>query len=231
MGTSSSHPGGSGGAWSAARGTAGAWSAGNPSVDVARVVAQAVAALAQALAAAPPATAQSAVARLGGLAAGTAQGGLPAALAGQGLGHLVGRPPDEVRAALVDWLAGSPDSRDADAVRLAAEQAVSDLMESAADLDDIVVDEARAERLIEAFVAAWLARVICRELAGALVDTAPAAHEARAAEIREYVAARLEHLLAGRAVTSIAWNGPEGRDVAARTVRGALDIFSPQDGP
>lgn len=231
MGTSSSHPGGSGGAWSAARGTAAAWSAGNPSVDVARVVGQAVAALAQALAAAPPTAAQAAVARLGGLAAGAAQGGLPAALAGQGLGHLVGRPPDEVRSALVDWLAGSPDSRDADAVRLAAEQAVSDLMESATDLDRLVVDEARAEGLIEAFVAAWLARVICRELAAALVDTAPAAHEARAAEIREYVAARLQHLLAGRAVTSIAWNSPEGRDVAARTIRGALEIFASQDRP
>src|SRR4051812_32905564 len=124
MGTSSDHRGGVGAAWSRARTTATQWSeaGGGPAgPGVAAVVGQAVAALG-ASAAAAVATAAPALARLGGLtAAASGPGGLGPALVERGLGDLLGKPALELRAALIDYLAGDPVSRDDQLVRLAAE--------------------------------------------------------------------------------------------------------------
>lgn len=234
MGTSSDHRGGLGPAWSRARSQAGAWAAaggGDGAGGVASVVAGAARALAGALTPAAAAPAES-LARLGGLAAASSgPGGLPRALEDHGLADLIGRPPAEVQAALVDFLAGDPTSRDADAVRLAAEQVVAQLMEDAADLDAIVVDEERAEHLLETFLAAWLARLILRELGTSLVDPSPAAAEERSQEVREYIAARLRFLLKDRRVTQIDWASPPGQQIARETIRGAMEVFRESDGP
>lgn len=230
MGTSSDHRGGNGPGWSRARSAAGSWASSGGGAGVAAVVGAAARALGGSLALSATTPPAEALARLGSLAAASARaGGLPAALAERGLGHLVGRSPRDVQAALVEFLAGEPVSRDSEAVRLAAEQVVAELMEDAEDLEAIVVDEARAERLLAAFLAAWLSRLILRELGTSLSDPSPAAAEARSQEVRDYVAARLRYLMADRRVTQIDWTSPEGEQVARQTVLGAIEIFR-EDG-
>jgi hypothetical protein len=235
VGTSSDQPGGAGSGWTRARSTAASWAGsggGSSGPGVAAVVAEAVAALAGAAAGGAVSAAVPALARLGGLAADAGgPGGLPGALADRGLGDLLGKPPLEVHAALVDVIAGDPVTRDDHLARLAAEQAVAQLLDTADDLDALVVDETAAERLLETFIAEWLARLVLRELGTATVDPAPAAHEERSRDIRDYISSRMRHMLRDRRVRDLDWSGPYGQAVAAELLRGARDVFGDEATP
>ncbi len=232
MGTSSDHRGGSGGAWSRAQGIASDWAGkggGSAGDGVAGVVGAAAQALAAALGGASAVALQEAAgatARLGGLASVASREGIPEALRQSGLGDLIGKSNLDVQEGLIDFLAGDdPTSRDDDAIRHAAEEAANAFTEQAEDLNQIVLDEERALRLLEVFLAAWLTRMISRQLGTALTEATPAQAEARSREIREYIGVRLDQLLAGRPLLSVDWSGPEGRSLATQAIRDALDVF------
>jgi hypothetical protein len=231
MGTSSDHTGGNSAAWSKARASGRDWASagGGAGGGLARVVADAAAALAGYEGTSARAAATPALARIGSLAGGP---GAPAgetlneALRRNGLDDLTGRPPAEVHAALVDFIAGDPEDRDADLVRAAADEAVAEVLESAEDLDAIVIDEEAASRMMKRFVAEWLTRLITRELGTALVDQNPNEAERRSAEIREYVSERLADLTTDQPITSIDWSSPTGTDESRRILAGAREVFA-----
>lgn len=232
MGTSSDHKGGSGGAWSRAQSIAGDWSGkggGGAGDGVAGVVAAAAGALAAAAGGASALALQqaaAATARLAGLASVAATDGVPEALRRYGLDSLIGKPSFDVQEGLIEFLAGSdPISREDDAIRHAAEEAANAFTEQAEDLEQIVVDEERALRLLETFLAAWLTRMINVQLGTALTEASPAQAEARSREIRDYVGVRLDQLLAGRPLLTVDWNNAEGRQLAAQAIQDALEVF------
>ena len=171
------------------------------------------------------------LARIGGLAAGPTEQNFNDALRREGLDSLVGRPLDEIHAALVDYIAGDPEDRDADLVRSAADEAVTEILESAEDLDDLVIDQATAERMMQRYLIEWLTRLITRELSTAITDQNPHRAEQRSAEIREYVTERLANVIADRAIASIDWAGPDGTREARDILDGAREVFADESTP
>jgi hypothetical protein len=227
VGTSSDHPGGSGKAWNKARTSGREWasSGGGSGPGLIGLVANAAAALAGYEGAAATRAAAPGVTRIGGLASGPPDQTLNDALRRNGLDDLIGRPPQEVHAALVDFIAGDPEDRDADLVRQAADEAVAELLETADDLEAIVVDEAAGERMMLRFLTEWLTRLITRELGTALLDQNAREAEQRSAEIREYIAERLAALIERTPIADIDWNNTESNTEARRILDGAREVF------
>ena len=101
--------------------------------------------------------------------------GVPEALRRYGLDSLIGKPSFDVQEGLIEFLAGrDPISREDDAIRHAAEEAANAFTEQAEDLEQIVVDEERALRLLDTFLAALLTRMIPVQPGSALTEPAPA---------------------------------------------------------
>lgn len=227
MGTSSDHSGGSGQAWNKTRTSGREWASqgGGSGPGLVRLVADAAAALAGYEGSSAATAAVPGISRIGGLASGPPDQNLNDALRRNGLDDLIGRPPDEVHAALVDFIAGDPGDRDADLVRQAADEAVAELLETAEDLDAIVVDAAAGERMMLRFITEWLTRLITRELGTTLVDQNAREAEQRSAEIREYIAERLAALGERTAIADIDWNGPDGDVESRRILNGAREVF------
>lgn len=228
MGTSSDHSGGTSQAWSKARTSGRDWasSGGGQGPGLARVVADAAAALAGYEGTSAVNAAAPAMSRLGDLATGPSDQNLSDALRRHGLDDLTGRPPDEVHAALVDYIAGDPKDRDADLVRAAADEAVAQVLETADDLDAIVIDQAAAERMMQAFLVEWLTRLINRELGTALTDQNPAEAEQRSREIREYVSESIATSLEERPITAIDWSSGGADGEARRILISAREVFA-----
>lgn len=228
MGTSADHPGGSGTAWNKARASGREWAnqGGGSGPGLVRLVANAAAALAGGYeGTAATNAAAPGVSRIGGLASGPPDQTLNDALRRNGLDDLIGRPLAEVHAALVNFIAGDPEGRDADLVRQAADEAVAELLETSDDLDALVVDVAAGERMMLRFLTEWLTRLITRELSTALLDANARAHEARSAEIREYIAERLAALTERTPIADIDWNSADGNTEARRILNGAREVF------
>lgn len=231
MGTSSDHSGGSGTAWNAARASGRNWAeaGGGQGPGLVRLVTDAITALAGYEGASASAAAAPALARIGGLASGpgTPPGEtLNQALVRNGLDDLTGRPPADIHAALVDFIAGEPDDRDAALIRDAADEAVADLLDNAADLDALVIDADTAERIALRFLSEWLTRLITRELGTTLVDVSAAQAEQRSAEIRDYVTERLTTLRVTQPLASIDWRTADGTAQARAIVDGAREVFA-----
>ncbi|MBF4161023.1 hypothetical protein [Nocardioides acrostichi] len=228
MGTSSDHSGGVGAAWQKARKSGRDWAnaGGGSGPGLVKLVADAAAALAGYEGTSAARAAAPGLARIGGLAAGPPDQNLNDAFRREGLDDLVGRPLEEVHAALVDYIAGDPEDRDADLVRSAADEAVTEVLESADDLDNIVIDQATAERMMQRYLTEWLTRLITRELSTAITDPNPHEAERRSSEIREYVTERLANVIADRAITSIDWAGPDGAREARQILDGAREVFA-----
>lgn len=226
MGTSSDHPGGGGTAWAKARSSGRDWASagGGSGPGLIRLVADAAAALGGHESSAATAAAGPALARIGGLAAGPNDQSLASTLRERGI-DLTDRPPHEVHAALVDYIAGDPEDRDSDLVRAAADEAVAEALEDADDLDSLVLDEAATERMMTTFVTEWLTRLISRDLGPALIDQNPHEAEQRSAEIREYIAERLANLLADRSILDIDWSSTAGDNEAQRILADAREVF------
>jgi hypothetical protein len=230
MGTSSDHPGGSGGSWTKARNSARNWagSGGGSGPGLALLVANAAGALTGHAAAAAPTAAARPLARIGGLGGGPgAPPGetLNQSLVRNGLENLAGKSPTELHGILVDFIAGDPQDRDADLVRDAADEAVGDLLDDADDLDNLVIDPAVAAQMMQRFVTGWLTRLIVRELGTVLTDANPHAQGQRVAEIRDYIFERVASVTDSLKLGEVDWSGPEGTSRARRILDDAREVF------
>lgn len=226
MGTSTSYTAPTGGGWPAAKRQATLFArqggAGGGQVSPAQVTAAYVRAHGGAAGAASSAVAaQGAAQRLGTLISLTIREGLAGALAGVGLGHLVGRDAGAVLEGLVDWLAG-PSSTLEESVAHAAMLAL--LARELSSLDVLAdLDAGGVERMLGALLTEYIYQRMVAELGIHLHNGALTAAEAVQAErdLYSYIAAdvQFEFQLAG--AESVAWAGPEGQEIVQRLLESA----------
>lgn len=209
MGTSSDYGGGSGGAWTPAKYAATSFSKHGGRERAER----ALGLLVTASGGASGATSNSQAARRGArrlasFFSAASTEGLDAALQGRGLGELVGRPAAEVVGALVDLVGGSGEDR----VEVAAREAACDVLEVLAeagtyeDLAEALPDEAGLDEMLQAFVAAYVYRLLLPvfvERFERLEDIDKSA--ARDREVRETVEAIVAARFADDSIKASSW--------------------------
>ena len=222
MGTSSDHPGGSGGAWTPYKAAATRFAKhGGTGGRAARVLKRHVAAIGGASAAASSAVAGRSVGRRAGkLLSGLATAGLEQSLLDLGLNHLVGADRYEIVAALVDYLAGDADSRDAAAARDAACDLIDALFGEAdqyEELTAVVVDANEVERVLRLFLTSYVmnrAEVISERL-----NRYTSAQQAleREGQIRDFVSAMLALQFSRLDPLRVDWGGDQGAQILQGT--------------
>ena len=209
MGTSSDYGGGSGGRWTPAKYAATSFSKHGGRDRAERALGLLVAALGGAGAA----TSNSQAARQGArrlasfLSAASAEG-IDTALQERGLGELVGRSAAEVVGALIDLVGGSGEDR----TEVAAREAACDVLEVLAeagtyeDLADALPDEGGLDEMLQAFVAAYVYRLLLPvfiERFERLEDVDKSA--ARDREVRETVEAIVAARFADGTIKASTW--------------------------
>jgi len=238
VGTSADRTGGTGGAWTplkyAATSFMHAADTGRGSSTAARrVLARHVAVLGGAAGAVAGARAgRISAQRLGSVLSGIATGGLGAALAGQGLGDLVGVDRLTVLDALASLVAGDGADIDGQAARDATFDVLAELFPDAdswADLDAVQVDAGGLRHLLELFLARFVYNripVIAERLAR-LTDPAKAQ---RAEEDLQRMVESFVHLQLPRDALQVDWSGAEGRKVIDDSLRAVYDALAVLEG-
>lgn len=221
MGTSSDHQGGSGGAWTPYKTAATGFAKHGGSGRAGRALRGHVAAIGGASAAASSAVSGRSVGtRAGRLLSGLATAGLDQTLDELGLRHLVGADRYEVVAALVDYLAGNGDSRDAAAARDAACDLIDALFADITDygeLSAVEVDATEVERLLRLFLTRYVinrAEIIAERL-NRYAD--PQEALAREEDLRQFVSAMLELQLSVVDPLAVDWEGDQGTQILQTT--------------
>jgi len=230
MGTSSDHSGGNSNAWNKARNSGRNWasSGGGDGTGLVKLLADVAAALTGYEGHVAANAATPALARLGDLSQGPTRDALVEVMQQRGK-DLTECTLGEIHEALVDYLAGEPEDRDADLTRFAADQTVTELLDQADDIDNIIITEATAERLLSTFICEWLTRLIVRELGTAIVEASPAESQQRVTEIHDYIAARLGATIGGRSLAGMDWKTDAGRQTAFEILSGAREVFGVDD--
>ena len=221
MGTSSDHKGRSGGEWTAYKSAATSFAKSGGRSRAARALSRHVSAGGGATAVSTSAVSGRTVGRKAGrFLAGLASVGLDQTLDELGLHHLIGADRYEVVAALIDYLAGDGDSRDAAAARDAACDLIDALFGDAADyegLEAVEVDAAEVERLLLLFLTKYIinrAEIIAERL-NRYADAQQAL--AREEEIHEFVSAMLMLQLDGVDPLAVDWEGDKGTQILQTT--------------
>lgn len=226
MGTSSDHSGGNSNAWNRARNSGRNWASagGGDGAGLVKLLADVAAALSGYEGRVAANASSPALARLGDLSQGPTRDVLAEVMRQRGK-DLTDCTLQEVHEALVDYLAGEPEDRDADLTRFAADQTVTELLDQTDDIDNVVITDATAERLLSTFVCEWLTRLIVRELGTSIIEANPADSQHRVSEIQQYVSARLGAAMRGRAFSGVDWRSDTGRQTAFEILNGAREVF------
>ena len=214
MGTSSDHEGGSGGHWTAYKRAASYFARHGGPQRGRQVLSRHVAALGGASTASTSAiSGRSAGKRAGRFLSGLAMYGLDRTLEDLGLQHLIGSSRFEVVAALIDYLAGESDSREAAAARDAACDLIDDLFGDAVDYDQIAaatVDAAGVEQLLTGFLTRYTinrAEIVSERL-NRHADAQQAV--AREEELSGFVQAIIELQIRDLDPLAVDWDGSQG---------------------
>jgi hypothetical protein len=147
--------------------------------------------------------------RAGSLLGAARAQGLDVALEQAGVGDLVGKPADEVLAALVDLIAGSGEDREGQAARGAACDVLEVLAGDAESYEDLIAALENIEdlgKVIEAFLASYVYRLllpVIEERTERLEDLEQRAR--RDKELREAIAAVVELRVSEGEVDPDAW--------------------------
>lgn len=210
MGTSSDHSGGSGGPWAGAKRASTEFAKHGDRRRAYRALGRLVIAFGGA--AAVVARSKAAVVgmqRAGSLLGAAQAEGLDAALEQAGIGNLVGKPADEVIAALVDLIAGNGEDREGQAAREAACDVLESLGEEAESYEELSAALENADDLgevLEQFLSSYIYRLllpVIEERTERLEDLDQRARRDR--ELREAVAAVVELQISEGAVDPDAW--------------------------
>ncbi|MEH0929777.1 hypothetical protein [Micromonospora sp. CPCC 205558] len=166
--------------------------------------------------------------RLGAVLAGIATDGLGTALAGQGLGDLVGADRLAVLDALAGYVAGDGADIDGQAARDAMFDVLADLFPDAdswADLDAVRLDADGVRDMLELFLARYVYNripVIAERLAR-LDDPVKAQ---RAEEDLQRMVRSFVHLRLPDDALEVDWSGPPGRTIIDDSLRAVYDALS-----
>ena len=217
MGTSSDHKGRSGGAWTPYKHAATGFAKNGGRNRAALALSRHVGAMGGAAAAASSARSGRAVgSRAGRFLSGFASVGLDQTLDEIGLDHLVGADRYEVVTALVDYIAGDGDSRDAAAARDAACDLIDALFGDVSDYEELVeveVDGPEVERLLLLFLTKYIinrAEIIAERI-NRYADVQQAL--AREGEIRDFISAMLMLQLSEVDPLAVDWDGEQGAQI------------------
>ena len=221
MGTSSDHKGGSGGAWTPYKIAATGFAKNGGRNRAALALGRHVSAIGGAAAASSSSASGRAVgSRAGRFLSGLASVGLDQTLDELGLHDLVGADRYEVVTALVDYLSGDGDSRDAAAARDAACDLIDALFGDVSDYEELMaveVDAAEVERLLLLFLTKYIvnrADIIAERL-NRYADAQQA--RAREEEIRDFVSAMLMLQLNQLDPLAVDWEGEQGTQILQTT--------------
>ena len=230
MGTSSSSSGPKGPRWTAAKSSATRLARGRSGATPRKVVRSAARALGGGVGAGAVVgwTGGSATAaqRMGGLLAGASSQGLGETLQGVGLADLAGKPAGEAVLEILDWVAVDATTLDDQAARRAAEQVLSNLLESEEDVFDTPMDVLEAVELFRRFLVEYLTRMILTPLLKRLTENS-GANDARRHErdIRRVVDAIVHLELDAVEFQQVDWFGEDGAKLVDRLRHDALDLL------
>ena len=168
--------------------------------------------------------------RLGAFVAAVGQVGLSEALRREGLADLVGRPVQEILAALLDRLGGSASTIDDVDARTALARLQEEQLAQAADAEEVEeLLQARVDNLddlLARYFGFYLYEQFCRVFFERLVQRVG---ENRALsflnDIRDYILASVVNRLAGRPARTIDWSGKEGAEFCSATMESTLEVF------
>jgi hypothetical protein len=168
--------------------------------------------------------------RLGGFISTVGEVGLTEALRREGLADLVGRPAQEILAALLDRLGGPASTIDDVDARTALARLQEELLKDARTPDDVerVLQEQAAslDTMLRDYFGAYLFEQFCRVFFERLVQKKgePKAL-AFLADIKEFIKATLVNRVGRRAIGKIAWAGQEGARLCADVMQATLEVF------
>ncbi|MBI1830513.1 MAG: hypothetical protein HYR84_03570 [Planctomycetes bacterium] len=168
--------------------------------------------------------------RLGGFISDVGRVGLDEALRGSGWADLVGRPVQEILAALLDRLGGQASTID----DVDARMALSCLQDkyfadaaTAAELEQRLSGQVgQIEIILQDFFGFYLFEVFCRVFFERLVQRVG---EARANsfldQIGDFIKSTLANRAAGRDLSRINWAGSEGQEITSDIMETTLNVF------
>lgn len=233
MGTSTDHSGGSGGHWRGAKTASTSFAKYGDKRRAERALGRLVQALGGAGSVVAASGGAIAAARgLGSLLGTASSEGLDTALKQVGLVDLVGRPANEVVAALVDQLAGSGDNQEGQAARSAACDVFEDLAKEANSYEDLAAALTNADAIgtiLELFLTSyiyWLLLPVIEERLERLDD--PTLRAKREGEVRDVVGAMVELNISKGGFDSARW--PQATDEEVQSLlRETLLYMEAQD--
>jgi hypothetical protein len=168
--------------------------------------------------------------RLGGFISTVGEVGLAEALRREGLADLVGRPAQEILAALLDRLGGPASTIDDVDARTALARLQEELLRDARTPEDVerVLQEQAAglDAMLRDYFGAYLFEQFCRVFFERLVQKKgePKAL-AFLADIKEFIKATLVNRVGRRVIAKISWAGQEGAQLCADVMQATLEVF------
>lgn len=168
--------------------------------------------------------------RLGGFVSTVGEVGLAEALRRQGLGDFVGRPVQEILAALLDRLGGPASTIDDVDARTALARLQEELLKDAqtpGDVERILQEQAASlDVMLRDYFGAYLFEQFCRVFFERLVQKKgePKAL-AFLGDIKEFIKATLVNRVGRRAIAKIAWASQEGAQLCADVMQATLEVF------
>jgi hypothetical protein len=168
--------------------------------------------------------------RFGGFISDVSRVGLEGALRNAGWADLIGRPVQEILAALLDRLGGEASTIDDVDARMALSRLQDEYFADAANAAELEqrlrgqIDH--LETVLQDFFGFYLFEVFCRVFFERLVQRVG---ETRAhsflGEIGDFIKSALSNRAAGRDVSRINWAGQEGQEMTADIMETTLNVF------
>lgn len=168
--------------------------------------------------------------RLGGFISTVGEVGLAEALRREGLADFVGRPAQEILAALLDRLGGPASTIDDVDARTALARLQEQLLKDARtpeDVERILQEQAASlDVMLRDYFGAYLFEQFCRVFFERLVQKRgePKAL-AFLGDIKEFIKATLVNRVGRRAIAKIAWASQEGGRLCADVMQATLEVF------
>lgn len=168
--------------------------------------------------------------RLAGFVSAVGEVGLAEALRGEGLADLVGRPVQEILAAILARLGGPASTIDDVDARAALSGLQEELLEDAQTPDDIdrILQESAAnlDTILRDYFGLYLFEQFCRVFFERLVQKKGESKALSFLEdIKEFIKATLVNRVAGRGIANVSWDGPEGTKLCEDIMEATLEVF------
>jgi hypothetical protein len=168
--------------------------------------------------------------RLGGFISAVGEVGLAEALRREGLAELVGRPVQEILAALLDRIGGPASTIDDVDARTALARLQEELLKEAQtpeDVERILQEQATSlDVMLRDYFGLYLFEQFCRVFFERLVQKKG---ESKALafldDIKEFIKATLINRVGRRVVAKISWAGQEGAKLCADIMQATLAVF------